>query len=154
MMRTGAITGFLALGIVASALWAQPTFTHLKSVDLSSYFTSDGPQGDAFRMSPSTDATSMWRASLLALYDGPVPVGVLKIGNVLSPDTNQWSYIPLISLTQAAQSRVSYVVYKDGSLYLGTGLGDGSGNPLLLESASSTRPRGRWTRTGTISQAW
>ena len=131
MMRTGATIGFLALGIAAGALWAQPTFTHLKSVDLSSYFTSGGPQGDAVS-DVAFDGRNLYVAgfSTRAITD-PVPVGVLKIGNVLSPDTNQWSYVPLISLTQAAQSRVSYVVYKDGSLYLGTGLGDGSGNPAF-----------------------
>jgi hypothetical protein len=129
MMRTGATIGFLALGIVASALWAQPTFTHLKSVDLSSYFTSGGPQGDAVS-DVAFDGRNLYVAGFSARNTAdPVPVGVLKIGNVLSPDTNQWSYVPLVSLTQAAQSRVSYVVYKDGFLYLGTGLGDGSGNP-------------------------
>jgi hypothetical protein len=128
MMRTGAITGFLALGIAAGALWAQPTFTHLKSVDLSSYFTAGGPQGDSVS-DVAFDGRNLYVAGFaVANTTDPVPVGVLKISNVLSPDTNQWSYVPLISLTQAAQSRVSYVVYKDGFLYLGTGLGDGSGN--------------------------
>jgi len=127
-MRTGAITGFLALGIAAGALWAQPTLTHLKSVDLSSYFTAGGPQGDSVS-DVAFDGRNLYVAGFaVANTTDPVPVGVLKISNVLSPDTNQWSYIPLISLTQAAQSRVSYVVYKDGFLYLGTGLGDGSGN--------------------------
>jgi hypothetical protein len=129
MMRTGAITGFLALGIAAGALWAQPTLTHLKSVDLSSYFTASGPQGDSVS-DVAFDGRNLYVAGFAVVNTTePVPVGVLKISNVLSPDTNQWSYIPLISLTQAAQSRVSYVVYKDGSLYLGTGLGDDSGNP-------------------------
>jgi hypothetical protein len=154
MMRTGAITGFLALGIAAGALWAQPTFTHLKSVDLSSYFTAGGPQGDSVS-DVAFDGRNLYVAGFAVVNTtDPVPVGVLKIGNVLSPDTNQWSYIPLISLNQAAQSRVSYVVYKDGFLYLGTGLGDGSGQPrVLLASASSTRPQGHWTPSGT-ARAW
>ncbi len=148
MMRTGVITGFLALGIAASALWAQPTFTHLKSVDLSSYFTVGGPQGDAVS-DVAFDGRNLYVAgfSTRAITD-PVPVGVLKIGNVLSPDTNQWSYVPLISLTQAAQSRVSYVVYKDGFLYLGTGLGDGSG------SSAYTGIRKFDATTGVLDTNW
>jgi hypothetical protein len=148
MMRTGAITGFLALGIAAGALWAQPTFTHLKSVDLSSYFTAGGPQGDSVS-DVAFDGRNLYVAGFAVVNTtDPVPVGVLKISNVLSPDTNQWSYIPLISLTQAAQSRVSYVVYKDGFLYLGTGLGDGSGQ------SSRTGIRKFDANTGALDANW
>jgi hypothetical protein len=148
MMRTGAITGFLALGIAAGALWAQPTFTHLKSVDLSSYFTAGGPQGDSVS-DVAFDGRNLYVAGFaVANTTDPVPVGVLKISNVLSPDTNQWSYVPLISITQAAQSRVSYVVYKDGFLYLGTGLGDGSGQ------SSRTGIRKFDANTGALDTNW
>jgi hypothetical protein len=148
MMRTGAITGFLALGIAAGALWAQPTLTHLKSVDLSSYFTAGGPQGDSVS-DVAFDGRNLYVAGFaVANTTDPVPVGVLKISNVLSPDTNQWSYVPLISITQAAQSRVSYVVYKDGFLYLGTGLGDGSGQ------SSRTGIRKFDANTGALDANW
>ena len=156
-MRIGALTGLLALGIAASALWAQPTLTHLKSVDLSSYFTAGGAQGDSVS-DVAFDGRNLYVVGFsVANTADPVPVGVLKIANVLSPDVNQWSYIPLISLTQAAQSRVSYVVYKDGFLYLGTGLGDGSGNPARTGVRKFDATTGvqdtNWNGTGVVMPA-
>ncbi len=143
-MRNYALTGFLALGIAASALWAQPTFTHLKSVDLSPYFTAGGPQGDSVS-DVAFDGRNLYVAGFSVDPTGdPVPVGVLKIENVLSPDVNLWNFIPLISLTQAAQSRSSYVVYKDGFLYLGTGLGDGSGSPARTGVRKFDANTGAW----------
>jgi hypothetical protein len=154
MMRIGALTGLLALGIAASAVWAQPTLTHLQSVDLSSYFTANGPLGDSVS-DVAFDGRNLYIAGFsVANTADPVPVGVLKIANVLSPDPNQWNYTPLISLTQAAQSRVSYVVYKDGFLYLGTGLGDGSGSPARTGvrkfDANTGAQDTNWNGTGVV----
>jgi hypothetical protein len=61
---------------------------------------------------------------------------------------NAWGYTPLITLTQAGQSRSSYVVYHDGFLYLGTGLGDG-GNV-----ADRTGIRKYDAQTGTQVSGW
>ncbi len=142
MMRIGTVAGLLALSIGGSALWAQ-TFTHLKSVDLSSYFTAGGPQGDTVS-DVAFDGRNLYVAGFsVATTTDPVPVGVLKIENVLLPAAS-WNYIPLISLTQAAQSRVSYVVYKDGYLYLGTGLGDGSGDPARTGVRRFDATTGAW----------
>lgn len=156
-MRMSVLTGLLALGIGASALWAQPTFVHLKTVDLSSYFTAGGPQGDSVS-DVAFDGRNLYVAGFsVANTADPVPVGVLKIENVLSPDVNQWNFLPLISLTQAAQSRSTYVVYKDGFLYLGTGLGDGSGNPARtgvrkFDAATGAQDM-NWNGTGVVMPA-
>jgi hypothetical protein len=77
-----------------------------------------------------------------------VSVGVLKISNALSLNVNAWGYTPLITLTQAGQSRSSFVVYHDGFLYLGTGLGDGSNN------AANTGIRKYDAQTGTQVSGW
>jgi hypothetical protein len=66
---------------------------------------------------------------------------------VLSLDVNAWGYSPLISLSQAGQ-RSTYVVYHDGFLYLGTGLGDGSNN------AANTGIRKYDALTGTQVSGW
>ncbi|MER3558482.1 MAG: hypothetical protein C4336_02700, partial [Armatimonadota bacterium] len=72
-------------------------------------------------------------------------VGVLKAANALSPSR---TFEPLISLTQAGQSRASYVVYKDGYLYLGSGLGDSSNDP------AKTGIRKYDAATGTLVNTW
>jgi hypothetical protein len=61
---------------------------------------------------------------------------------------NAWGYTPLITLTQAGQSRCSYIVYRDGYLYLGTGLGDGS------NQAANTGIRKYDAQTGTQVSDW
>ncbi|MCS7208422.1 MAG: hypothetical protein NZ874_02520, partial [Fimbriimonadales bacterium] len=78
----------------------------------------------------------------------PAPVGVLKISNVLSLSVNNWGFTPLVSLTQAAQSRVSAVVYHDDFIYLGTGLGDGS------NQAANTGIRKFDAATGALVDTW
>jgi hypothetical protein len=67
---------------------------------------------------------------------------------------NAWGYTPLITLTQAGQSRSSYVVYHDGFLYLGTGLGDGSSDParngIRKYDASTGTQVSNWNGTGVV----
>ena len=127
MKRMTVVSGVALAGALLSAS-AQVSFTHFKSVDLSSYFPTNGPQGD-LASDVAFDGANLYIAGMSTANSLAASVGVLKISNVLSLDVNAWGYTPLITLTQAGQSRSSYVVYHDGFLYLGTGLGDGSNDP-------------------------
>jgi hypothetical protein len=127
MKRMTVVLGVALAGALMSAS-AQVQFRHLKSVDLSSYFPTGGQQGD-LASDVAFDGANLYIAGMSTANSLAEPVGVLKISNALSLDVNAWGYTPLITLTQAGQSRSSYVVYHDGFLYLGTGLGDGSNDP-------------------------
>lgn len=146
MKRTMIVLGVALAGALMSA-GAQVSFTHLKSVDLSSYFPAGGQQGDV-ASDVAFDGANLYIAGMSTANSLAEPVGVLKISNALSLDVNAWGYTPLITLTQAGQSRSSYVVYHDGFLYLGTGLGDG-GNV-----AARTGIRKYDAQTGTQVSGW
>jgi hypothetical protein len=146
MKRMTVVLGVALAGALMSAS-AQVSFTHLKSVDLSSYFPTGGQQGD-LASDVAFDGANLYIAGMSTANSLAEPVGVLKISNVLSLDVNAWGYTPLITLTQAGQSRSSYVVYHDGFLYLGTGLGDG-GNV-----ATRTGIRKYDAQTGTQVSGW
>jgi hypothetical protein len=146
MKRMMVVLGVALAGALMSAS-AQVQFRHLKSVDLSSYFPAGGQQGD-LASDVAFDGANLYIAGMSTANSLAEPVGVLKISNVLSLDVNAWSYTPLITLTQAGQSRCSYIVYRDGFLYLGTGLGDG-GNV-----ADRTGIRKYDAQTGTQVSGW
>jgi hypothetical protein len=146
MKRTMVILGVALAGALMSAS-AQVSFRHLKSVDLSTYFPGGGQQGD-LASDVAFDGANLYIAGMSTANSLAEPVGVLKISNALSLDVNTWSYTPLITLTQAGQSRSSYIVYRDGFLYLGTGLGDG-GNV-----ATRTGIRKYDAQTGTQVLSW
>jgi hypothetical protein len=146
MKRMTVVLGVALAGALMSAS-AQVSFTHLKSVDLSSYFPTNGQQGD-LASDVAFDGANLYIAGMSTANSLAASVGVLKISNVLSLDVNAWGYTPLITLTQAGQSRSSYVVYHDGFLYLGTGLGDG-GNV-----AARTGIRKYDAQTGTQVSGW
>jgi hypothetical protein len=146
MKRTMVVLGVALAGALMSAS-AQVQFRHLKSVDLSSYFPAGGQQGD-LASDVAFDGANLYIAGMSTANSLAEPVGVLKISNALSLDVNAWGYTPLITLTQAGQSRSSYVVYHDGFLYLGTGLGDG-GNV-----AARTGIRKYDAQTGTQVSGW
>ncbi|MFN3689621.1 MAG: hypothetical protein ACK4UU_01700 [Fimbriimonadales bacterium] len=146
MKRTFGLLGIIALGALVSAT-AQVSFTHIKSVDLSSYFPANGELGD-LASDVAFDGSNLYIAGMSTANTTEASVGVLKIGSVLSLDVNSWAYTPLITLTQAGQSRCSYIVYRDGFLYLGTGLGDGS------NQASNTGIRKFDAATGTQMSGW
>jgi hypothetical protein len=146
MKRTMVILGVALAGALMSAS-AQVSFKHLKSVDISTYFPGGGQQGD-LASDVAFDGANLYIAGMSTANSLAEPVGVLKISNVLSLDVNAWGYTPLITLIQAGQSRSSYVVYHDGFLYLGTGLGDG-GNV-----AARTGIRKYDAQTGTQVSGW
>jgi hypothetical protein len=146
MKRMTVVLGVALAGALMSAS-AQVSFRHLKSVDLSSYFPAGGQQGD-LASDVAFDGANLYIAGMSTANSLAESVGVLKISNVLSLDVNAWGYTPLITLTQAGQSRSSYVVYHDGFLYLGTGLGDG-GNV-----ATRTGIRKYDAQTGTQVSGW
>ena len=146
MKRTMVILGVALAGALMSAS-AQVSFKHLKSVDISTYFPGGGQQGD-LASDVAFDGANLYIAGMSTANSLAEPVGVLKISNALSLDVNAWGYTPLITLTQAGQSRSSYVVYHDGFLYLGTGLGDG-GNV-----ATRTGIRKYDAQTGTQVSGW
>jgi hypothetical protein len=100
------------------------------------------------------DGANLYIAGMSTANSLAEPVGVLKISNALSLDVNAWGYTPLITLTQAGQSRSSYIVYRDGFLYLGTGLGDGSSDPARngirkYDASTGTQVSG-WNGTGVV----
>jgi hypothetical protein len=146
MKRMTVVLGVALAGALMSAS-AQVSFVHLKSVDLSSYFPAGGQQGD-LASDVAFDGANLYIAGMSTANSLAEPVGVLKISNALSLNVNAWGYTPLITLTQAGQSRSSYVVYHDGFLYLGTGLGDG-GNV-----ATRTGIRKYDAQTGTQVSGW
>jgi hypothetical protein len=146
MKRMTVVLGVALAGALMSAS-AQVSFTHIKSVDLSLYFPTNGPQGD-LASDVAFDGANLYIAGMSTANSLGVSVGVLKISNALSLNVNAWGYTPLITLTQAGQSRSSYVVYHDGFLYLGTGLGDGSNN------AANTGIRKYDAQTGTQVSGW
>jgi hypothetical protein len=148
MKRMTVVLGVALAGALMSAsAQVQVSFTHLKSVDLSSYFPTGGQQGD-LASDVAFDGANLYIAGMSTANSLAEPVGVLKISNVLSLDVNAWGYTPLITLTQAGQSRSSYVVYHDGFLYLGTGLGDNSNDP------ARTGIRKYNAQTGTLVSDW
>jgi hypothetical protein len=148
MKRMTVVLGVALAGALMSAsAQVRVSFTHLKSVDLSSYFPAGGQLGD-LASDVAFDGANLYIAGMSTANSLAEPVGVLKISNVLSLDVNAWGYTPLITLTQAGQSRSSYVVYHDGFLYLGTGLGDG-GNV-----ATRTGIRKYDAQTGTQVSGW
>jgi hypothetical protein len=152
MKRATVVLGVALAGALMSAS-AQVSFRHLKSVDLSSYFPAGGQQGD-LASDVAFDGANLYIAGMSTANSLAESVGVLKISNVLSLDVNAWGYTPLITLTQAGQSRSSYVVYHDGFLYLGTGLGDGSNDPARTgirkyDAQTGTQVSG-WNGTGVV----
>ncbi len=153
MKRYGLIVAVLSLGAVVGTSWSQAQFRHLKSVDLSNYFPANGAQGNAVS-DVAFDGQNLYIAGFSTANTTSEPVGVLKISNVLSLDASAWGYTPLISLTQAGQSRVSYVVYRDGFLYLGTGLGDSSNNSaqtgIRKYDATTGTQVSNWNNTGVV----
>lgn len=146
MKRTLFFSGVALAGALMSAS-AQVSFVHLKSVDLSSYFSTGGQQGD-LASDLAFDGANLYVAGMSTANSTAESVGVLKISNVLSLDVGAWGYSPLITLTQAGQSRCSYIVYRDGFLYLGTGLGDSSND------ATKTGIRKYDAATGTQVSDW
>jgi hypothetical protein len=152
MKRMTVVLGFALAGALMSAS-AQVSFTHLKSVDLSSYFPAGGQQGD-LASDVAFDGANLYIAGMSTANSLAEPVGVLKISNALSLNVNAWGYTPLITLTQAGQSRSSYIVYHDGFLYLGTGLGDNSNDPARTgirkyDAQTGTQVSG-WNGTGVV----
>jgi hypothetical protein len=152
MKRMTVVLGVALAGALMSAS-AQVQFRHLKSVDLSSYFPTGGQQGD-LASDVAFDGANLYIAGMSTANSLAEPVGVLKISNALSLDVNAWGYTPLITLTQAGQSRSSYVVYHDGFLYLGTGLGDGSNDPartgIRKYDAQTGTQVSDWNGTGVV----
>jgi hypothetical protein len=152
MKRVTVVLGVALAGALMSAS-AQVQFRHLKSVDLSSYFPTGGQLGD-LASDVAFDGANLYIAGMSTANSLAEPVGVLKISNALSLDVNAWGYTPLITLTQAGQSRSSYVVYHDGFLYLGTGLGDGSSDParngIRKYDASTGTQVSDWNGTGVV----
>jgi hypothetical protein len=152
MKRMTVVLGVALAGALMSAS-AQVSFKHLKSVDISTYFPGGGQQGD-LASDVAFDGANLYIAGMSTANSLAEPVGVLKISNALSLDVNAWGYTPLITLTQAGQSRCSYVVYRDGFLYLGTGLGDGSSDParngIRKYDASTGTQVSNWNGTGVV----
>ena len=150
MKRTMAVLGVALVGALTSAS-AQVTFRHFKSIDLSSYFPPNGPQGNLVS-DVAFDGADLYVAGMANL-SGIRNVGVLKVSNVLSLDANALRYSPLISLEQTWW-RSSYIVYHDGFLYLGTGLGDGTNNPErtgIRKFTTAGLPVGNWNLNGVVA---
>jgi hypothetical protein len=152
MKRTMVVLGVALAGALMSAsAQVRVSFTHLKSVDLSSYFPTGGQQGD-LASDVAFDGANLYIAGMSTANSLAEPVGVLKISNALSLDVNAWGYTPLITLTQAGQSRSSYIVYRDGSCIWARGWVTAAMWRLERASASTMRRQARKCQAGT-SQA-
>ncbi|MCX7992156.1 MAG: hypothetical protein N2651_00670 [Fimbriimonadales bacterium] len=151
MKRYHGLLGVVVLGALMSAS-AQVSFTHIKSVDLSTYFPNGGQQGN-LASDVAFDGSNLYIAGMSTANSTAESVGVLKISNVLSLDVNSWTYTPLITLTQAGQSRSSYIVYRDGFIYLGTGLGaadDPAQTGIRKFDAATGTQISTWNSSGTV----
>lgn len=139
-----------ALAVLMSASWSQISFVHVDSVDLSSNFPNGGTYGNTVS-DVAFDGSNLYLAGFSTANSVAESVGVMKVENALSPNR---TFTGLINLTQAGQSRVSYVVYKDGYLYLGTGLGDNSNDlnrtGIRKYDASTGTLVGTWNNTGVV----
>ncbi|MEJ5295076.1 MAG: hypothetical protein WHT28_07510 [Fimbriimonadales bacterium] len=149
MKRRWAFCVSAALAAVWSAGWSQISFVHVATVDLSPYFPNGGQQGNSVS-DVAFDGSNLYLAGFSTANSLAEPVGVIRVENALSPNR---TFTPLISLTQAGQSRVSYVVYRDGYLYLGTGLGAASDAALTgirqYDAATGTQIT-TWNGTGVV----
>lgn len=120
---------------VASISFAQPSYVHFKTVDLSPYFSPTMGIGDSVS-DIAFDGLNLYIAGFSTRGFGSgepteADVGVLKLTHGLGLGINNAEGMNLFSLMQRAQSRVSYVAYRDGFLYFGGGLGHTSNDPSL-----------------------
>lgn len=158
MNQSMRILSFILACSVASVTFSQVQFTHLKSADLSPYFTPLQGIGDSVS-DIAFDGSNLYIAGFSTTGFGQgepteANVGVLKVTYGLSLGVNIMSFDNLFSLSQRAQSRVSYVAYKDGALFFGGGLGHTSNDPALTSvrkfSAEDGSQLAGWNGTGVV----
>lgn len=123
MKRIGAICA-VSLGLMALAN-AQYTFVHLRSYSLANLF--DGSSIGNYIGDVAFDGTNLYVAGY-HISSGTQSVGMAQISNfytggsfVASDSTLSAAWT--VSLMQAGGSRDTRLVYHNGALYLGTGLG-------------------------------
>lgn len=152
MKRIGAICA-VSLGLLALAN-AQYTFVHLRSYSLANLF--DGSSIGSNIGDVAFDGTNLYVAGYHTA-SGTQSVGMARIsnfytgGNFVASDSTlsaAWT----VSLTQAGSARDTRLVYYNGALYLGTGLGDGNAaNTGIRKYDTSGNLDTSWASSGLLS---
>lgn len=128
---------------------AQPVFKHLKAFNVSALFDgSASGAGDAV-IDVTFDGANAYLAGFRS-QSGVGTVGVVRMGNVLSlPSGTVNSATPgvsrIIAVAAAGGSRDTRLLYHNGYLYLGTGLGQGSSPDSAIR---------KFTLDGTLVTDW
>lgn len=147
MKRIGTICA-VSLGLMALAN-AQYTFVHLRSYSLANLF--DGAAGGIGSNigDVAFDGTNLYVAGYHT-SSGTQSVGMAQISNFYTggnfvASNSALSAAWTVSLTQAGSSRDTRLVYHNGALYLGTGLGD--------TNAANTGIR-KYDTSGNLDTSW
>lgn len=145
--------GFALLVLLVSLLvvpgQAQPVFQHLKAFNVSALFDgSASGAGDAV-IDVAFDGSNVYLAGFRAA-SGSGTVGVVRMDNVLSlPSGTVNASTPgvsrIIAVTAAGTSRDTRLVYYNGYLYLGTGLGHNSSPDSAIR---------KYDTSGTLDTSW
>ncbi len=124
------VVALLAGLLIASPSQGQTLFKHLKAFNVSALFDgSANGAGDAV-IDVAFDGSNAYLAGFRS-QSGLGTVGVVRLDNVLSltsgtVNTSTPGVSRIIALSAAGGARDTRLVYHDGYLYLGTGLGQGT----------------------------
>ncbi|MCS7310870.1 MAG: hypothetical protein NZ741_11680, partial [Armatimonadetes bacterium] len=125
------VVAFGLLGFVVSSSAQQLPVRFLRSFDLSSIFDGGTASCGDVAIDVAYDGANAYVAGFRAAT-GVGPVGILRIDNVLARPSGALSYgsgvTKIFGRNAAGGSRDTRLVYYDGYLYAGFGLGHGS-NP-------------------------
>jgi len=148
--RIGFALFVLLVSLLVAPGQAQPVFQHLKAFNVSALFDgSASGAGDAV-IDVAFDGSNVYLAGFRAA-SGSGTVGVVRMDNVLSlPSGTVNASTPgvsrIIAVTAAGTSRDTRLVYYNGYLYLGTGLGQSTAG---LDSAIR-----KYDTSGTLVTSW
>lgn len=147
--RIGFALFVLLVSLLVAPGQAQPVFQHLKAFNVSSLFDgSPSGAGDAV-IDVAFDGSSVYLAGFRSA-SGSGTVGVVRMNNVLSlPSGTVNASTPgvsrIIAVTAAGGSRDTRLVYYNGYLYLGTGLGHNSSPDSAIR---------KYDTSGTLDTSW
>ncbi|GIV20439.1 MAG: hypothetical protein KatS3mg023_2190 [Armatimonadota bacterium] len=139
----------LAAGLLFSSVQAQPVFKHLKAFNVSALFDGSASGAGDAAIDVTFDGANAYLAGFRS-QSGLGTVGVVRIENVLSlPSGTVNSATPgvsrIIAVSAAGGGRDTRLLYHNGFLYLGTGLGQGSSPDSAIR---------KFTLDGTLVTNW
>lgn len=145
---------FAVLVLVAGCLMvlpvqAQPVFQHLKAFNVSALFDGTAASAGDAVIDVAFDGSDAYLAGFRATT-GAGTVGVIRMQNVLNlPSGTVTSSTPgvgrIIGVNAAGTARDTRLVYYNGFLYLGTGLGHGTSPDSAIR---------KYTPDGTLVTSW